>query len=150
MKPRVPLLCRALAVVVEEGKVLLVGAKRVPGHWLPPGGKVDAREPADAAAVRETWEETGVRIRTLGLIAYREVWWEQQDVLELFFAGAVTPAEAPQEGFEPDHQWQWVEVARVAEVPHFPEELPELCRLAAGGQVSSVHLPPRDLREGGA
>jgi 8-oxo-dGTP pyrophosphatase MutT (NUDIX family) len=50
----------ATAVVLDaEGRVLL-GRRSDTGNWAPPGGIIDpAEEPADAA-VRETFEETGV------------------------------------------------------------------------------------------
>lgn len=34
--------------------------------WLPPGGKVDPHEVPDTAAVRECFEETGLRIELIG------------------------------------------------------------------------------------
>ena len=48
----------------SEGRVLLLqrGYGRAEGVWVPPGGLVeDGESPADAA-VRETFEETGIRI----------------------------------------------------------------------------------------
>ena len=47
--------------VVHDGRVLLHRHKRL-GLWLPPGGHIDEGELPDEAAIRETLEESGVRI----------------------------------------------------------------------------------------
>lgn len=46
--------------VVDNGELLLV--KIMDGTYGPPGGSVDSDEPAQCAAERETWEETGVQV----------------------------------------------------------------------------------------
>lgn len=48
-----------LAVVVEDGEVLLVRNRWSDG-WVPPGGKIEPDESPPAAAEREVEEETGV------------------------------------------------------------------------------------------
>jgi ADP-ribose pyrophosphatase len=52
------------AVVIEEGRVLLVKRKYPPkqGKWAIPGGSVNLGESLQAAAERETLEETGLVI----------------------------------------------------------------------------------------
>jgi len=52
------------AVVIEEGKVLLVKRKYPPkkGKWAIPGGSVNLGESLQAAAEREVMEETGLII----------------------------------------------------------------------------------------
>jgi len=52
------------AVVIEEGKVLLVKRKYPPkkGKWAIPGGSVNLGESLQAAAEREIREETGLII----------------------------------------------------------------------------------------
>jgi 8-oxo-dGTP pyrophosphatase MutT (NUDIX family) len=51
--------------VVWEGKVLLHRHRKL-GMWLPPGGHIEEGELPDEAAVREVWEETGVRVELVG------------------------------------------------------------------------------------
>jgi 8-oxo-dGTP diphosphatase len=63
----------ALAVVLREGCVLLIerGIEPHLGHWSLPGGVIDEGESAEAAAVRETMEETGLvvaEVRGLGVV----------------------------------------------------------------------------------
>jgi len=51
----------ASAFIVWDARVLLLLHSRK-CMWLPPGGHVEPDEPPDAAAVREVWEETGLRV----------------------------------------------------------------------------------------
>jgi 8-oxo-dGTP diphosphatase len=62
-------------IVVEDGRVLLTRRAIHPafGKWTFPGGYVDWGEPVDAAAVRETREETGLAVklgRLVGVYSY--------------------------------------------------------------------------------
>jgi len=58
------------AVVVRNHQVLLVlrGKPPAEGEWSIPGGSVELGESFQAAAEREIWEETGIRIRTAHLL----------------------------------------------------------------------------------
>lgn len=40
------------------------------GSWAPPGGYVESHESAERAAIRETWEETGLKLRHEDLIPF--------------------------------------------------------------------------------
>ena len=51
----------ATGLVVNEDQVLLLFHRKL-GRWLPPGGHIDAPELPDQAAIREVFEETGIRI----------------------------------------------------------------------------------------
>jgi len=58
----------AIAVVEDEGRFLI--GQRPPGValaglWEFPGGKIEAGESPEAAAVRECHEETGIRVEPL-------------------------------------------------------------------------------------
>ena len=60
----------AATVPMEEGRVLLTRRAISPakGKWTYPGGFVDFDERTVDAAVRETLEETGLRVRLTGLL----------------------------------------------------------------------------------
>ncbi|HLH62874.1 MAG TPA: NUDIX hydrolase [Ktedonobacteraceae bacterium] len=74
-RPSRPLSMGAGAVVISEERVLLVrnryGVTR--GRYLLPAGRVHIGELPDQAAVRETFEETGLRVEIEGLIGLR-IW----------------------------------------------------------------------------
>ncbi len=56
-------------LVVEDGRILLVKRRYDPraGAWCLPAGFMEAGEHPEASAVRETLEETGLRVRLTGL-----------------------------------------------------------------------------------
>lgn len=64
----------ASALIVDDGRVLLVLRKRDPfaGRWSLPGGKVGHGEKLHAALKREMVEETGLRIKVGGLVTIHE------------------------------------------------------------------------------
>lgn len=63
------------ALVFRGDAVLLVKRRDEPsrGLWSPPGGSLELGETAEQAAVRETAEETGVRVRALKVADVRDV-----------------------------------------------------------------------------
>ncbi len=85
-RPRRPLSMGAGAVVISEERVLFVrniyGVTR--GRYLLPAGRVNMGELPDQAAVRETYEETGLRVEIEGLIGLR-IWVMDDDEHNYFF-----------------------------------------------------------------
>lgn len=59
----------AMALARQGDRILLVkrGNEPLNGFWAPPAGYVELDESVEAAAIRETAEETGVRIAVEGL-----------------------------------------------------------------------------------
>ena len=68
------------AIVFRDGAVLLVkrGAEPNRGRWSLPGGSLETGETVEAAAARETREETGVEVRPLRVLDVRD-FIEQKD-----------------------------------------------------------------------
>jgi len=60
----------ACTIFLAEGKIVMLRRAIEPqrGRWVLPGGYVDRGEPVPDAALRETYEETGVRVRITGIL----------------------------------------------------------------------------------
>ncbi|HYM38519.1 MAG TPA: NUDIX hydrolase [Thermoplasmata archaeon] len=69
------------ALVFREGTVLLVKRRDEPrkGLWSPPGGSLELGETVEAAAARETLEETGVVVRPVRVVDVRDVILKEPD-----------------------------------------------------------------------
>lgn len=50
---------------MTKGEFLLIKHKKL-GKWLPPGGHLEANEAPEDAAIRETFEETGLQVKIEG------------------------------------------------------------------------------------
>ncbi len=124
-------------IVEHEGGVLLVRLNYGPrdGRWALPGGLVEADETPEQAAVRETEEETGLRVGLDGLLA---TWMRPgMPLIVVIYRAHVdggTLRAAPEEA---------------SEVRFFPrEELPPLEKLAWPSTVHGLdawraYEPPR-------
>lgn len=55
----------AYTIDFENKKVLLMYNKKL-NKWLQPGGHIENKETPEEAAIRETFEETGVKIEIIG------------------------------------------------------------------------------------
>ena len=75
LSPKRPLSLGAGAVIVHDGRVLLVRNKYgvTKGRYLLPAGRVNIGELPDRAAERETFEETNLRVAVEGLLGVR-IW----------------------------------------------------------------------------
>jgi 8-oxo-dGTP diphosphatase len=81
---------RARVVVVEDGRLALIRRRRDGRlYHLFPGGGVEAGETPEQAAVREAWEELGVRVE-LGPLLHEEVLGDERF---LYFAGRIVGGE---------------------------------------------------------
>ena len=76
MLPDVSLCPSAYALVFKNGALLMSDLREGerPTRRLDiPGGHCDAGETPEQTAIRETFEETGVRVKSLGLVGYTKV-----------------------------------------------------------------------------
>jgi len=55
----------ASVYIMEENRTLLIHHKKL-HKWLPPGGHIDLNETPPEAAIREAYEETGIRVELMG------------------------------------------------------------------------------------
>jgi 8-oxo-dGTP diphosphatase len=77
MKPHLQI---ALALIWRGGEVLIArrasDAEHLPDVWEFPGGKIEAGETPEQAAIREAREETGLEIEVVG--ARERIEWEYE------------------------------------------------------------------------
>jgi 8-oxo-dGTP diphosphatase len=97
------------ALVVHEARLLLVRRSREPWlhHWDIPGGFCNANEHPSAAAEREVYEETGITVRTTGLLGiwmdvYDRQGEDEESTMNIYYhaiavAGVNTPRIDPRE-----------------------------------------------------
>ncbi|OHA14938.1 MAG: hypothetical protein A3A10_02415 [Candidatus Tagabacteria bacterium RIFCSPLOWO2_01_FULL_42_9] len=63
------------SVIIEdsEGKILLTRSPKWHNKWIMPGGHVEAGEKIEEALIREAEEEVGLKLESLGIIAFGEL-----------------------------------------------------------------------------
>jgi 8-oxo-dGTP pyrophosphatase MutT (NUDIX family) len=141
--------CSKVLLVDEHGRVLLFsGIDRTKPHvapwWFAVGGALEPGEAAEAAAVRETFEETGLVIDDPGPVVFtREFSWEFEgesfDQTEWFFLVRTHTFEPSSSNWTPTesatiraHRWWSIAELRATTEAVFPEDLADrLERLTA-------------------
>src|SRR2546423_1245303 len=73
--------CGASAAIFRDGAVLLIERAKgaLKGRWSLPGGHIEPGETAQAAAIREVCEETGVEADMQGLVDIHDVILREAD-----------------------------------------------------------------------
>ncbi len=134
----------ALAVLVEDGRVLLVQRRNPPdaGLWGYPGGRVELGETAFAAAERELREETGVEAEARGFLTLIDVIRREGNATAHHFAlAAVLCARRRGEPVAADdvNDAAWVPLAEV-EAGRWPtsEHVMEVARMARDRRVEGA------------
>ena len=88
------------AIVEHQGRVLLVNYQPPGGTdiWVAPGGGVNADETLEAAAAREVWEETGLRVRIGPLLCIEDLFDDRLRIVKFWFHAQPLDAEAALDG----------------------------------------------------
>ncbi|MBR9676729.1 NUDIX domain-containing protein [Candidatus Woesearchaeota archaeon] len=102
----------------EKASSLLKGA----GAWTMPGGKLDFGETFEEGAIRETLEETGIKLNKVEVICVN------QDIIEsahFITIGLFSDDfEGEPQALEPDEitEWQWFDLNNLPTPLYFPSE----------------------------
>lgn len=98
------------------------------GGWEFPGGKVEPGETPQDAAVRETLEELGVRVRLGGRVGGA---WPLGERAEMLLWWAVTLPGEPEPSPVQDHDaLRWLTAADLHDVPWLVNDLPVVSHLS--------------------
>lgn len=75
------------ALVIRDGRLLLLRHFKPDRYdfWAPPGGGVEGNETLEAAAERETFEETALRVTARRLAYLDEVWSPDDRTMKFWF-----------------------------------------------------------------
>ena len=124
-------------IPVRDGQVVLVRRAMNPsrGAWVFPGGYVDRGECIEDAARRETWEETGLRVRLERLLGVYSRTGD--DVVMVVYVGQVEGGELVISDEEVEAAW------------FSPENLPDAERLGFWSTVQALDDWKGSLREAG-
>jgi 8-oxo-dGTP pyrophosphatase MutT (NUDIX family) len=156
---------QAARVVLVADKLVLLQqgfdpAKQDAGPWwITPGGGLNDGESIEAGAVREVFEETGLRLSATQLgpvvatrVAYFEFDQRQFRQSESFFAVNVERFTPQHHGWDEveqrallDHRWWSVDELRTTDETFYPKALPDLVQAVLDGTIQkTIRLPTAD------
>ncbi len=126
---------RAGIIVIQEGKILLVPHYNIdaaPVQWYLPGGGVEFGETVKDAAVREFFEETGLRVRVEHLLDVNEVIHHEKPYhsLTIIFTGSIIAGTLTAETQNPyarygDKMPQWFSWEKLQYASYHPKQIIE-------------------------
>lgn len=135
----------ACLVLCSNGKVLMVKAN-YKDHWTFPSGIVDANESPKAAALRETFEETGIEIpaeqcELLTVVYTAAETAKHRDRYNFAFQcrlpEAVTPPAIPNDEIE---AYEWVDIEEVAARSNHKGSYQNFQRLLLAGNTHEPYI----------
>jgi len=138
----IPTWCFSVVVVRKHDKFLLVHERKHGSLWYLPAGRVEAGETFEAAALRETLEESGVPVRCIGVIRVEHSPSPSGARLRVVFLAEPVDDTPPKS--VPDEESlgaAWVGVNELSRHPLRGQEVRELLEyVAAGGAVFPVEV----------
>lgn len=111
-----------MCLVVKDDQVLLINRpsdRGFPG-WIGPGGKVDFPESLTDGAIREVWEETGLRVKDLVYKGLDEFVDPNQNYRYMVFNYVATSFEGSLLTDPPEGELRWVPIQEAMNYPMQP------------------------------
>ncbi len=142
----IPLHPYSLVVVRrDDGRFLLMQEKNDEQGWYLPAGRVDPGERFEAAAVRETLEETGVPVRLTGLLRIEHDLQKPSGAARLRMLFVAVPVDdTPPKTHEDEHSlragWFTLDEVRALKPLRHVEALQWCERVAAGAVVAPLSV----------
>lgn len=127
------------ALIVENGRLLLVNSYPGTHLWCAPGGGAEVGEDLCAGLVREVREETGLTIQVGGVVAIDETYYQDVDLHQVDIYFAAQPLGAlPADWTDPEGtvvRRAFVSRDRLAALQTDPRHLPSFAFQPAGGSI---------------
>ena len=105
----------ASCVAVMCGSELLMGKRRDSGKWTCPGGHLDQGESAEAGALRELFEETGIKAPEVRFLTSKKISTPDGEKLVSCYEYLVTNKPDTTSENDPDNEvakWEWIDVSK--------------------------------------
>lgn len=132
----------AVVVVKQDDRFLLVQERKHEQLWYLPAGRAELGESLAAAAERETVEESGIRIRLLGLLRLEHSPYPAHARVRAVFIAEPAENSAPKHVAD-KHSLRaaWVSLDEIAQYPLRGPEVEGLLRyVSAGGLCSPLSI----------
>lgn len=135
---------RSATIVVKDGRVLLVGSKYKEGEfYLFPGGGIEFGETVKDAAVRETFEETGVKVKIKDLFHVNEYIyaddWNKRSVSMFFMAEVVEITNPETDDGGKIKKINWIELKNLDNYDIKPKRVAEMLKLYPDSKYSKLY-----------
>ncbi|MBS3111900.1 NUDIX domain-containing protein [Candidatus Woesearchaeota archaeon] len=127
---------RPATIVIKDKKVLLVGSKyKEEEFYLFPGGGMEFGETIEEAAVRETFEETGVKVKIKDLFHVNEYIyagdWNKRSVSMFFIAEVIEISEPTTNDDGKIKEVKWIKLSELDNYDVKPKRIAAMLKLSS-------------------